>query len=454
MNRAALLLLAVAGCASVPRDAGFKEVQAMARERVGHDLRWDRGGEEDAQVRDRLRALLAAPLTDEGAVEVALLRNRGIQAVYEELGIAQADLVQAGLLRNPTFGATVRFPLKSSSAIENEFSIAQDFLDLFTLPLRKHVAAAQFEQARLRVGGEVLRLAGDVRTAWVELVAAQHLGSILREVSQGYDALSELARRQREAGNINDLDLSMEIDAALTARANVARSDGELLLSRERLARLLGVYGGEAAFTTAEMLPELPEADPPLDQLESVAIARRLDLGAARAERDVLAGLLSTARGTRFLPGIQVGAATANDPEGNRVTGPTVSLELPIFDQGQARLARLEAQARQADARMEDLAVRVRSEVRSARGRLVQERATVEFYRRSVLPVRERIMKQSQLHYNAMQIGLVQLLNARQGQTNAYRDYIEALRGYWTARSDLELAVGGRMAAPAPSGLR
>lgn len=450
MNRAALLLALLAGCASVPRDAGFKDVNAMARERLGHDLRWDRGGEEDAQVRDRLRALLAAPLTDDGAVEVALLHNRGIQAVYEELGIAQADLVQAGLLRNPTFGATVRFPHKPSGSIENEFSIAQDFLDLFTLPLRKHVAAAQFEQAKLRVGNEVLQLAGQVRTAYFTLLAAQHMSSILRETSLGYDALSQLAELQREAGNINDLELSMEVDAALTARTNVARSDGEMLLARERLAGLLGVYGGDAAFKTVEMLPELPESDPALDKLESVAIRRRLDLGAARAERDVLASLLSTARGTRFIPGIQVGAATANDTEGNRVTGPTVSLELPIFDQGQARLSRLESQARQADARLEDLAVRVRSEVRSARSRLVQERATVEFYRGSVLPVRERIMKQSQLHYNAMQIGLVQLLNARQGQTNAYRDYVEALRGYWTARSDLELAVGGRMGAGNP----
>ncbi len=449
MNRLALLFALAGGCASVPRDAGFKDVNAMARERVGHDLRWDRGGPEDAQVRERVHALLAAPLNPESAVEVALLRNRGIQATYEDLGIAQADLVQAGLLRNPTLGATARLPNRAGGSLEYEFSIAQDFIDLFTLPLRKHVGEVQFEQAKLRVGSQVLRLAGDVRTAYFSLLAAQHLSTILRDISQGHDALSELAQRQREAGNINDLELSLEVDAAQNARAVVARSDGDILTAHERLARLLGVFGADAAFKTEELLPELPDTDPPLDHLESIAIERRLDLAAVRSERDVLGSLLSTARGTRYFPALQVGVATGHDTEGNGTTGPTVSLELPIFDQGQARMARLEAQARQADDRLEEFAVRVRSEVREARGRLVQDRGIVEFYRRSVLPVRERILKQSQLHYNAMQIGLVQLLNARQGQTNAYREYVEALRDYWTARSDLELAVGGRMASGA-----
>lgn len=445
MKLAALLAALAAGCASVPRDAGFDDVKAIARERIGHEIAWHRGVEEDERVRDRVRALLAAPLTVDGAVEVALLRNRRLQATYEELGIAAADLAQAGRLRNPTLAGTVRFPNQSGAVVDTEFSIAQDFLDLFTISLRKHVAEAQFDQAKLRVGNEVLHLAADVRSAYFTLLAAEHMSAMLREISQGQDALGELAERQREAGNINDLELSLEIDAAQSARASVARSDSEVLTARERLARLLGVFGAEASFKTAAVLPEMPEADPPLDRLESIAVERRLDLGAARAEREAIASMLSTARGTRYLPALELGIATQREtPEGLRATGPTATLELPIFDQGQARLARLEAQARQADAIVEDLAIRIRSEVREARNRLVQQRAIVDFYRKAILPVRERILKQSQLHYNAMQIGLSQLLNARQGQTNAYREYIEALRDYWTARSDLDLAVGGR----------
>ena len=204
----------------------------------------------------------------------------------------------------------------------------------------------------------------------------------------------------------------------------------------------------EEAVKTSEILAEMPDGEPALEGLESIAIERRLDLAAARAEREVVAGLLSTARGTRYFPAVQVGVASQREtPEGIRSTGPTLSLELPIFDQGQARLERLEAQARQAEARVDDLAVRVRSEVRSARSRLIQQRALVGFYRRSVLPVRERILQQTQFQYNAMQIGLPQLLHARQNQTNGYRDYVEGLRDYWMARSDLELAVGGRLAS-------
>ena len=439
-------LALAASCASVPRDAGFKDVDALVQQRLGHEVRWDRGGEDAKKVHDHVRTLLAQPLDAESAVEVALLNNRRIQAVYEELGVAQADLVQAGLLRNPTFGASVRFPTSGPGSTESEFSIAQDFLDLFTLPLRKRVAERQFEQAKLRVGNAVLQLAAETRAAFFSLLAARHLGELLREISQGQDALSELAQARREAGNINDLELSLEADSALSARAAVARSDGEMLAAQERLARMLGVWGDDAALRMQGTLPELPENEPSLEHLESLAIQQRLDLGAVRSERDLLASSLSLAQGTRFLPGLQLGVSTSRDAEGTRVTGPTASLELPIFDQGQARIARLEAQAREADARVDDLAVQVRSEVRSARNRLVQGRALVEFYRKAVLPLRERILQQTQLQYNAMQNGLLQLLNARHGQTNAYREYVEGLRDYWIARSDLELAVGGRLA--------
>lgn len=443
MSRFAPLLLLAGACATVPRDAGFADVRAIARERIGKDLRWDRGGEEDAQVRERLRALLTAPLTADGAVELALLNNRGIQAVYEELGIGQADLVQAGLLRNPTFGASVGFPTTSGSRLGSDFSITQDFLDIFTLPLRKSVAERQFQQAKLRVGNAVLQLAADVRSGYFTLLAAQHMTQMLREISQGQDAVSELAQRQREAGNINDLELALEIDAAQSARVAVARSDAQVLEARERLARLLGVFGADTGFRIAELLPELPQTDPPLDGLETLAIEQRLDLAAAKSEREVLASTLSAASVTRFFPAVQVGASVLRDPEGITTVGPTLSLELPIFDQGQARLARLEAQTREATARVEELAVQVRSQVRATRNRLVQGRAIVDFYRTSLLPLRERILRQSQLHYNAMQIGLPQLVVARQNLTNAYREYVDALREYWTARSDLELAVGG-----------
>ena len=100
------------GCSSVDPAAAFPDVQALAQERVGARLHWIRGTPEDAEVDRKVRELLSTPLSVEAAVQIALLNNRMLQATYEELGVAQAELVQAGLLKNPVFGGMVRFPTK------------------------------------------------------------------------------------------------------------------------------------------------------------------------------------------------------------------------------------------------------------------------------------------------------------------------------------------------------
>jgi len=153
------------------------------------------------------RACNSLSLDPEDAVEVALLRNQGLVAQYEQLGIAQADLVQAGLLTNPSFGARVRFP-SGSGSIDTEFSLAQDFLDLLTVPLRKKVAAAQLEATKARVGQAVLELTAQVRTAIVTLQAAQATAEVRRLILDAQAAAAELRRRQHAAGNVSDLDLA------------------------------------------------------------------------------------------------------------------------------------------------------------------------------------------------------------------------------------------------------
>lgn len=447
-RRMLAVAVAVSACASVPREGGFDSVQQVARERLGKDVYWRRGSPEDAAVDKRIAGLLDRDLTEASAVEVALLNNPGLQAVYEELGIAQADLVQAGLLSNPTFGAAVLFPTHAGAGVASSFSLVQEFVDLFTLPLRKKIAGQQFEQAKLRVADAVLRLAADTRAAYYALESAEQVAEMLQTIADAAKAAAEFAAAQRAAGNITYLDLALQQDAADAANIAVARSRAEALRQREALARLLGVWGERARFKTPARLPELPGSEPPLEHVEAMAISHRLDMAAARNEREALSYALSLQRGTALVPSLAAGVevqreTTARAEESVTVIGPSLSLQLPIFDQGQARVARLEALLHQAEARSDQLAVRIRSEVRDARNRLVAARSTATYYQRVVIPRREQLLQQSMLQYSSMQIGIYQLLTTRQNQTVAFREYIETVRDYWVARSDLERAIGG-----------
>jgi len=440
-----LAALALASCASVSPKSDFEDVSRLVRDRGGPEMHWDEGVAADDQVKARVQQLVLGKLDPEDAVEVALLRNQGLVAQYEQLGIAQADLVQAGLLTNPSFGARVRFP-SGSGSIDTEFSLAQDFLDLLTVPLRKKVAAAQLEATKARVGQAVLELTAQVRTAIVTLQAAQATAEVRRLILDAQAAAAELRRRQHAAGNVSDLDLAQEDEFYQRGKIDLARAETQVLEDREHVNRLLGLWGAESASWSVESaMATLPEKEASLEHIESLAIARRLDLAAARSELQSLEEAASLARLFRVLPAIQIGVSTESDTEGNRVTGPQLSVELPIFDQGRGRAARLASQLRQAQARESELAVNVRAEARAVRIRLLATRGVAEHYRTVLLPLRERIVKESQLRYNANLLGVFRLLLARQDQIEGYRDYLEAVRDYWTTRAELERVAGGSL---------
>ena len=439
------LACGAAGCASTSPAPAFQDVAAQVEHRSGHRIAWDQGTAEDAQVDQAIRRLLAKELAVDDAVQIALLRNPSLLATYEELSIAQADLVQAGLLKNPTF-AVASVPSEHDTLDPPVIgSVAVDFLDLITLPARKTIAETEREAAKMRVGDAVLDLAAKVRSAYFEVQGAQQVVAMRRTIADAADASADLAKGQRDAGNTSDLDLAGQQALAEQAKLDLERAEGDVLAARELLTRLMGLWGMETQWRVAERLPELPPDESSLEHLESLAIAQRLDVAAQRREVEALSRTLSFVESVRWTGAIQ--AQLEVDPlnDGHLAFGPGVALTLPLFDQNQATVARVEALLRQSRHKLDALAIDVRSEVRAARDRVSLTRRVVDRYRTSLVPLRERIVALAQQQYNAMLLGAYQVIAAKQSEVSAYREYIEAVRDYWIARSDLERAVGGRL---------
>jgi cobalt-zinc-cadmium efflux system outer membrane protein len=431
------------GCASVVKERGHDDVAKIVHDRTGYKTRWEKGPPSDAQIARWVDELLNGGVTRNRAVEIALVNNPSLQVTYEELGVSQADMVQAGLLSNPTLSGSIGFPLRGN--IEYEASLTQDFLDIFVLPLRKRVARQQFTADTLRVAHETLRVATQVRQALSTYQAQARMVELERSIVEAAQAAAELATRQHEAGNINDLALTQERSMYEQAALDLERDELALTEARESLNRLLGLWGPRTSWRLAEPLPDLPSSDPPLEHLESFAVDERLDVRAARFQSLLLWNALELAKNSRYFGFIDVGVHTHRDSDGARLLGPTLSLELPIFDQRQALIARLEAQYRQAVRRLDGIAIDARSEVRSAHARLLSARRVVDRFRTTLMPLRENAVQQTQLQYNAMQMGLFELLAAKQAQITSYRAYIDGVRDYWSARAELEMSLGGRI---------
>jgi len=443
------LLVLLSGCATFDQKAGFSDVSAAVEARSGKRVVWNLGTELDAQVAQDVRALLQAKLTADGAIQVALLNNRELQAMYAELGVAQADLVQAGLLKNPIFDGLVHAPLQGGP-LEVEFHVAMDFLDIFYIPLRKRVAAALLEEAKLQVTGAVLDFAATVQAAFYRHQANEQMLELLQTIVQALTISFEVAQRLHAAGNITDLDLTRERALVEEAKLQLRAAEIAVRQSREHLNTVMGLWGQQTAWHIDVRLPDLPAEPTPFTELESRVLHQSLDLASARQRLIVAGEQVGINRATALLPEASLGPAAERE-EGAWQAGAVLSFPIPLFDQGQARLGRAMAEWRRAQQEYYALGVRIRSTARAVRERLQGAQDRALYYRDILLPLRERIVNETQLQYNAMQLGVFDLLRSREQQIQAAIAYIEILRDYWLARTDLGQLLSGRL--PSPNGL-
>ena len=437
-------ILGLGGCANVPKGLGFGDVEREVARRTGQRVHWNRGSASDQAVAATVRSMLANELGADEAVQIALLNNRNLQATYEELGVAQAEVVQAGLLRNPIFDAEIKF-VERGGGTGLELAVVQDFLDVFFIPLRKRIAENAFEAAKLRVTGAVLDLVGQVRTGYFAYAAAEQTLELRQSVVTATEASYDLATRLRAAGNITELDLANERALYEQAKLDLARAETNVLDTRERLNVLLGLWGERVSWTGAKRLPDPPAGEIATDDIERHAVEASLELAAARREVEAAGRTLGLQRTFALLPEAEAGVSAEREPEGEWAVGPAFSLPIPLFDQGQAATLAARSDFQRARQQYAAAAVEVRSAARAARNRLLADRARVNYYRQVVLPLRREITQRTQLQYNAMQLSPFQLLLAKQAEIDAGAAYVEALRDYWITRSQLEQVRRGRL---------
>ena len=443
-----LVSFVLAGCAAVQRDVHFPDVREAVGTRLGSTIAWNRDSEQDQRAQAAVRRLLQQELSAETAVQIALLNNRRLQANYESLGIAQADLVEAGLLENPAFSITL---YSGHAGTITEASVVQDFVGVVSLSARKRVGEAAAERTALEVANNVIDLARQVQAQYFTVVGDAQALELTRQVVDATEAAAELAQRQRSAGNLSQRDQSLQQAFYAQMLLESAQAETHLVSDRERLNRLMGVWGHDTGWKIPTRLPTVPDALPSLEQVEAQAITQRLDLAAARKSADAAAQALNLTKQLRYLGPLGIGVAYKREPGSEKFIGPTVELGLPIFNQGQAAVARAEAELARSEDRVAALAVDVRSEAREARSRVAAAQEVVRHFRDVMLPLQQTIVSETLRLYNGMLVGVYDLLLAKQAQIQTARQYVSANKEFWLAWTDLEIALGGMVPLPAES---
>jgi len=430
----------LAGCAGFSKDGGFDGVQATAQRHLKQEIAWPKTDTERTQVANRVDELLQEPMDVERAVQLALLNNRGLQATFSELGIAEADVVQAGRLPNPRFSMLYA---RNNGDYKIEQAFTFNIFSLLTLPKIREIEGRRFEQTKQAIALEVLRLASQTRLSYFNAVAAAEQVHYSEQVRESAEASAELARRMVKAGNFNRLQQAREQSFYADAALEYAHARNRQASAYEALSRLLGVEMGKIKL--AGRLPDLPRSAEELMTLEKQGLEQRLDLQAMRAETETLAKQLGLTRTTRFINVLEIGPARVL--EGRRgdayKKGVDITFELPLFDWGEARVARAEAIYMQSVNRTAQVAINAQSEIREAYSTYRASYDIARHYRDEVVPLRKKILDENQLRYNGMLASPFELLSDARAQVSSVKSYIDSLRDFWLAESVLDMTLLG-----------
>lgn len=452
-RKLALSVVAIAvlsGCASLSPDGNQADIAQLTKGKTaGVDA--SVAVADTAATRAAVDKLLAAPITAESAVRIALLNNPGLHASMATLGISDADRVAAGSIPNPHFSIG-RFT--EGSTVEIERGLGFNVIGLLTLPWRAKWQNQRHEMAKLDAAQDIIKLAHETRKSWINAVAAQQTAVYMGDAKLAAEASGELARRLTRVGNWSKLSQAREQVFLADAVAQQARAQHNAFAEREKLIRLMGLWGAQTQFTLSERLPDLPSAALEINNIEARALTERLDVRSSIAESGYVADSLGYVKASGFINALDVtyrrntlfdNAAGAKDTK----KGWELELPLPIFDWGSAGNARAQAVYMQSVARVRETATKARSEARTSYHAYRTAYDLSRHYRDEIVPLRKFINDEILLRYNGMLDSVFDLLGDTRTNIAAVNSAIEAQRDFWLADADLQTTLTGTSAGGA-----
>lgn len=443
-----LFFIALAGCTSIPEDAQFNKVAKQIEDRSGLHASWQVNTPQDAAIETRINNLLSAPLTTTSAVQISLLNNPGLQAKYAQFGIAQANLSQAGLFINPNFSSFIGFS-KDGKITDLDFNLIFNFLNILTTPLRKSIAESEFEEAQLKMLKVTLDLAGQTRKAYYQALATQQIKGLFKQIVKSTQSAYLAAKDLRTAGNIPALQMAQEQSSYEHAKVDLMEIESNHNQAVEHLKQLMGLGNYQTDLQLEIKLPDPTDDSNLTEESIDTILNKNIDLALIKQHLETLTRQYHMTNSTALIPELKLGASTKYQCK-DWDYGPSLEFILPIFDQGQPALAKAKFEIQEAQKAYANTSVQVLSLTRSLKNKVIKFKQRALHLKNTLLPLNQKIINETQHHYNAMQVGVFDLLQSKQMQIDGERKYAQALLDYWSARSDLELLLQGSIPIEEP----
>ena len=431
------------GCANTKIDSS--RVSAELERRSGHSVTNTRPGE----IVLPSAVSLDDGLSEDEAVALALWNNAAFQETLADLGVARADLTQAGMLPNPTFSLLVPVGAKPL-----ELTAKYPFEIFWLRPNRVAAAKFDYERTAQRLVQSGLDLIRDVRVAFADAVLADERLKLAEESLLLNTRIAELAQARLRAGDVSELEAGQADIDKLQARELMARAQQDTGVARERLRHLLGLgLVPWADRLTASVLPSRSELA--VDVCLTNALAARSDLHAAEIGLEAAGKRIGLARAETFtlaagINGKDVGSGDSKE----FLVGPSLDLAVPILNQNQGGVAQAKARFEKAARQYYTLRDRIVLEVRESHARLAQAQESYDQWQQRILPPLEESVRQSEKAYAAGNVTYLFVLENTRKLFDARAKAVSVATDLRRARAELERSAGQRLDAapdaPAP----
>jgi len=438
-----LISTSLSGCMST-NDA-FAPVKETTEASIGYTPRIVSSDADIAESNQLTDDLIQKTLTIDSAVKIALLNNKSLQASYNEIGIAQASVIRGSLPANPVIAFD---QTRGTENLETERLLMLNIFSVVTIPARREIAIDQLRAAQMRAAEATIKVALDTRQQYLRTVASRERISKLNDIKKLTDAGADIAKRMGETGGLNKLSQARELSMAAELDNEIAKAKLDEQVERERLIRALGLWGERTSIKIPEKLPPLPTKLKKLDDIESEAIKKRVDLQAARHDLDAMATSLGLTQVTRFVTDIDLVGGRISDK--NTDTGETekfnkigVDIEIPIFDFGTARSLDAEQRYMKAANLLADKAIKIRSEVREAYLAYRGMHEITRHFDTQIMPLRRTIEEESLLQYSGMLSDVSELIAETKAGIAVQIRAINSKRDFFIAENQLKAAMVG-----------
>lgn len=427
----------ITACTSVPKDGGLSGVQAAYGNRVNNDYRLPRLGEALPMSSEDVSAILQSPLSLEDAERISVEANPMVKTKLANVGIAEADYAQAGRMENPGLSYE-RFSKEDNSA-----SLLFDIGGLVLMPLKRQMEARRLEAARYNAAIDVLDHVATTRKAWINAVAEKQQTALIERAVESVETSNNLTRQMTALGHSGVIEAAQSEMVVGGMQATLIKQRLAESAARESLIRQLGLWGEQArSLTLPDQLPEAPDEALDIPAVEQKAIEGRLDVQMAKFNLEGMAKNLKLTKLNPFLSAIELGAVREQS-EGETERGYELELRLPIFDAGGVKTRKAKIVFEQAQAQAESTAVAAASAAREALASYRSSWEIAQHMRSQMLPLRQRISSEQLLQYNGMLISVFDLLKDLLSATNTEAEYVDALRAFWLAETNLQSVLTG-----------